>query len=275
VLTVALGRAKPLTNCYDVARGFSGVACAMGCNAWNHSSDCNCGWGGDTGSSNWRSSAAVSGIRQIRWVDGHDWQPEQRPRYESYVCPNARCPVCAADIFFYQSPHGGRVFFDELGPPWPKHRCTETYIRRGSRNLVLPARKTVPKGKPNIADPHVWQPLIPKTAWTGSRLERVEVDSPSLEISGRYLFLPRGFVSEGPAFWRRTPGKASKVDVSTIQIDSDGAVREQLITVSSWYISSEQRRAYLKTRELDGKTLNAIGWSLSFVWRGSSDTRVR
>lgn len=28
-------------------------------------------------------------------------------------------------MFLYQSEHGGRVFFDELGPPWPKHPCTD------------------------------------------------------------------------------------------------------------------------------------------------------
>ncbi|WP_097010311.1 hypothetical protein [Pseudodesulfovibrio profundus] len=30
-------------------------------------------------------------------------------------------------VFYYQSPNGGRVFFDELGPPWPKHPCTVKY----------------------------------------------------------------------------------------------------------------------------------------------------
>lgn len=45
--------------------------------------------------------------------------------FPSYVNPNARCPVCGADVYFYQSPYGGRVFFDELGPPWPKHPCTD------------------------------------------------------------------------------------------------------------------------------------------------------
>ena len=25
--------------------------------------------------------------------------------------------------FFYQNEHGSRVFFDSLGPPWPKHSC--------------------------------------------------------------------------------------------------------------------------------------------------------
>jgi hypothetical protein len=44
-------------------------------------------------------------------------------QYASYVNPNAVCPLCRESVFFYQSPNGGRVFFDELGPPWPKHRC--------------------------------------------------------------------------------------------------------------------------------------------------------
>ena len=43
----------------------------------------------------------------------------------SYTHP-AKCPVCHAAVFFYHSTDDGRVFFDELGPPWPKHYCTDT-----------------------------------------------------------------------------------------------------------------------------------------------------
>ena len=50
--------------------------------------------------------------------------------YPSYVNPNACCPVCGASVYFYQSPYGGRVFFDELGPPWPKHPCTDNPVVR-------------------------------------------------------------------------------------------------------------------------------------------------
>src|SRR5208282_1597883 len=50
--------------------------------------------------------------------------------YPSYINPNARCPVCGASVYFYQSPYGGSVFFDELGPPWPKHPCTDNPIVR-------------------------------------------------------------------------------------------------------------------------------------------------
>ena len=44
---------------------------------------------------------------------------------DSYVNPNARCPVCNARVFYFESRYGGRVFFDELGWPWPKHPCTD------------------------------------------------------------------------------------------------------------------------------------------------------
>ena len=50
-------------------------------------------------------------------------------KYESYVNPNAHCPVCHERVFFYQSEDGGRVFFDDLGPPWPKHPCTDNSVR--------------------------------------------------------------------------------------------------------------------------------------------------
>jgi hypothetical protein len=43
----------------------------------------------------------------------------------SYVNPKARCPVCGERVYFYQSPHGGRVFFNDLGWPWEKHGCTD------------------------------------------------------------------------------------------------------------------------------------------------------
>jgi hypothetical protein len=85
------------------------------------------------------------------WVDGHwvdrdDWDRysydsghEQRVFHydlldrlhaidgfsSCYAEPNARCPVCDAPVFFYQNEHGSRVYFDELGPPWPKHPCTD------------------------------------------------------------------------------------------------------------------------------------------------------
>jgi hypothetical protein len=64
------------------------------------------------------------------WCAGYPSAPSGRSAkpYESvvsYVNPNAHCPVCGETVFFYQNPFGGRVFFDDLGWPWPKHGCTD------------------------------------------------------------------------------------------------------------------------------------------------------
>jgi len=45
--------------------------------------------------------------------------------FESFINPNALCPVCRASVFYYENPAGSKVFFDDLGPPWPKHPCTD------------------------------------------------------------------------------------------------------------------------------------------------------
>ncbi|WP_319581549.1 hypothetical protein [uncultured Pseudodesulfovibrio sp.] len=89
------------------------------CNAWNHPPGCRCGWGGD-------GHLGRRGPDDYGYGDNYfkAIPPIYTKYYESFVNPNAKCPVCGAPVFYYQSPHGGRVFFDELGPPWPKHPCT-------------------------------------------------------------------------------------------------------------------------------------------------------
>lgn len=52
---------------------------------------------------------------------------------DSYTAPNASCPVCGAKVFFYQNSHGSRVYFDDLGWPWPKHGCTDNPIAQSAR----------------------------------------------------------------------------------------------------------------------------------------------
>ncbi|TPL71391.1 hypothetical protein [Mesorhizobium sp. B2-3-15] len=55
-----------------------------------------------------------------------------------FVNPNAVCPVCAASVFYYQNDRGSRVFFDDLGPPWPKHPCTDNPTRSASAISARP-----------------------------------------------------------------------------------------------------------------------------------------
>jgi hypothetical protein len=81
----------------------------MACNGNNHSPNCQCGWGG---------VFYGLGLTETKSI----WQ-----RQDSYTNPNARCPRCRASVYFYQSPYGGKVYFDEMGPPWPKHPCTDSF----------------------------------------------------------------------------------------------------------------------------------------------------
>jgi hypothetical protein len=48
------------------------------------------------------------------------------PRSIGLVRPNAVCAVCGAHVYFYANEFGSRVYFDEMGPPWPKHPCTDS-----------------------------------------------------------------------------------------------------------------------------------------------------
>lgn len=52
-------------------------------------------------------------------------RPQRLPRSIGWAKPNAVCPVCGAFVYFYANEHGSRVYFDEIGPPWPKHPCTD------------------------------------------------------------------------------------------------------------------------------------------------------
>lgn len=81
----------------------------MTCNAFNHPANCDCGWGG---------AFYSSADRLVN--DFQHWREAS-----SYTTPNATCPICGSKVFFYKSPYGGSVYFDGLGPPWPKHPCTD------------------------------------------------------------------------------------------------------------------------------------------------------
>ena len=121
------------------------------CNAWNHPPQCACGWGGE----------GHLGKRPAGYANN---QSNEWSKYlsftgvSSYLNPNARCPVCRAPVFFYQSPEGGRVFFDELGPPWPKHGCTDN--SQNKTFYVEPLSITSPTGKVYSWQHLGWMPFI-------------------------------------------------------------------------------------------------------------------
>jgi hypothetical protein len=93
---------------------------------FNHYANCGCGWCVNHGG---RSSRAdrTRLLDDMRRRDALHFLRASSARFISgcYVNPNAKCPVCGDAVYFYANEHGSRVFFDDLGPPWPKHRCTD------------------------------------------------------------------------------------------------------------------------------------------------------
>jgi hypothetical protein len=117
---------------------------------FNHYADCGCGWCVNTGG---RMSGAQRARLQndMRHRDAMTLLKGNAARSISgcYVNPNAKCPVCGDAVYFYANEHGSRVFFDDLGPPWPKHPCTDN-----------PREPVTPRGAPTRRTRGVMQELI-------------------------------------------------------------------------------------------------------------------
>lgn len=99
------------------------------CNAHNHPPGCTCGWGGKGHKGKGAGTGGYSsGVSAYGSLGATSKPPVKRVNKSSFVSTNAKCPVCGKKVFFYQSPDGGRVYFDALGWPWPKHPCTDSSI---------------------------------------------------------------------------------------------------------------------------------------------------
>ena len=100
----------------------------------------------------------------------------------SYLDPNALCPICGDHVYFFRCRNGGRVFFDDVGWPWPKHACTDN-----------PDAQTGPV-TPSMA-------RVRKTFLLGSRgnaldvysLEEFQVDEENIHLKFRHKALSQAF----------------------------------------------------------------------------------
>lgn len=54
-------------------------------------------------------------------------------RWCNSVTRPTRCPSCGDSVFFFQCDCESKVFFDELGPPWPIHDCDSSWARSRPR----------------------------------------------------------------------------------------------------------------------------------------------
>jgi hypothetical protein len=115
-----------------------------------------------------------------------------------FVEPNATCPVCKAGVFFYANSDGSRVFFDDLGPPWPKHPCTDRprVAARIVSHADLPERRKIGiireiAGKAWILDRSISD--IDRTdrpsldSWRLLTITKIHVRKGSVEIDADFL----------------------------------------------------------------------------------------
>lgn len=103
----------------------------------NHYSNCTCGWCVNNGRARFNREQAFADLRRRDAISLLE-RNSARSIISCYVNPNARCPVCGASVFFYANQSGSRVYFDDLGHPWPKHPCTDN----PQRKLIFDATPT-------------------------------------------------------------------------------------------------------------------------------------
>jgi hypothetical protein len=99
------------------------------CNAWNHPSDCTCGWGGD-------GHLGISGTGVLN--DYSDFKIDNDAK-----CNSTECPKCGAEVYFVKH-NGGSVWLDPpLAPPWYKHPCFENMQSEESNGDLIGNYKAI------------------------------------------------------------------------------------------------------------------------------------
>jgi hypothetical protein len=104
------------------------------CNANNHDESSRCDfWGpGHLGSGGYRGEGnktdfTLAGEKFFNYSSSI-----------SYLYPNTKCPECRCAVYFLKLSNGGRIFFDEIRPPWPKHPCTDiNYSNKSDNELFI------------------------------------------------------------------------------------------------------------------------------------------
>jgi len=172
----------------------------MPCNAFNHDrARCNCGFGGQF----YGEVAPAKG-------SGYEWWPSLGTEISSYLNPNARCPKCGVSVYFYRSPHNGRVYFDDLGPPWPKHACTDSRAQSAEplwkRKNLIPVLKVEPSSSYRAVD--ILASRSGARIWVFGSSQPISIEWP----------LVQQFNWDAPVFFREDPDDLSFVLLETIEL---------------------------------------------------------
>jgi hypothetical protein len=226
------------------------------CNAYNHPTGCTCGWGGP-------------GHRGRRESAPGGSQTFVAPSFQSYVNPHARCPECGLPVFFYQSENGGRVFFDELGPPWPKHPCTDRLQQVATLRIEWFTSAEATKSRTG----YPWE----RDGWVPFVVMQVMQLPPNFrycELKGLYAneqltlyFRKRALSPKAPYQLRRRNGR---FELSTYQHDADNGGALGQIQGSCYRSLAELERArnhgakrWAQIRQMRGRSNGGKGRALT------------
>lgn len=176
----------------------------MACNGRNHPSDCQCSFRG--------------GHPRSRQPSRSAWSLTHFRRHFSR--PNTLCKVCGRPIYYVPGPKGGGAYYNEMGPPWKKHRCMKW------RKPYSPFNE---KGQPKLRnrrstfERHGWIPLFIRkveAVMHGTIVDAVAFDDPTV--------LHFGVLSEinpnrkRPIYFRRRA--ADLVEINFFPADDEGHV---------------------------------------------------
>ena len=131
---------------------------------YNHYSWCNCGWCVKDRGYRYTSpkTKAVTNTKIVKKSTNEYHYIPKIETYKSFTIPNVYCNCCGLPIFFYQSPYGGRVFFEELGPPWIKHCCEPKCCESTKENIPnrIIHRESINLDKKSTWEKDAWIPCI-------------------------------------------------------------------------------------------------------------------
>lgn len=94
------------------------------CNAWNHHSECNCGWGG--GSYDGYGYGSCKNLLSPRLRDKVAHNKSDNSEDNAKTFPTS-CPECGDRVYYHTNGYGDSVYFDNLGYPWKVHGCFKNY----------------------------------------------------------------------------------------------------------------------------------------------------
>ena len=234
----------------------------MGCNAWNHDPGCSCGWGGEG-----RQGGYSSNLTATPYDAGRIWSRHGRLENKSFTTPNANCPICGARVFFHQAINGGRVYFDSLGPPWPKHPCMDRSLanrndafQSGNRPKKQAEEGIEPRNILHGSPSRIWEPFILKErpseagalVWCSVRIR------PFGTISR--IPIPKKAWTGAPIYWRWS-SQAGRIEIETINVAIDLLPTTIRLLTPAWFEKGDELNVAGATKLWDLPHPPATRWT--------------